>query len=420
MDFRSALAACGTAGEVATVDDEIDRAGIPGRVRDEERRRNRALVFRHVRDADAAIVGNLYGSAKRVCRSLSARHYAELFARLDRAIASPASLVRRAGGQDACTIARTPDLLRVLPTMRYSRDDATPYLTSGILLARDPASGSHHACFVRMSVAGGNKLLVNPATSRIRRIVQDTVGRGEPLDVAILVGAPSEVTLMACVNVGDGVDKLEVAQAMAGDALAFTDDPLPLPISTEYALTGRIVPTFEREGPVGDQKGLYSVRERNPACLVDAARIRREPWFHSVSGGVSREHIELVTLGPRAALERIRRDTPELLRYELPFYAGGRLAVLVVADGFRPASLAERLWKISSVRGFVAVNRDVAARSAPDVLWAIVERAVDGERFAFSRGPTPGVKPGKFLIDATEADPADWNHRRIEVYRPPA
>lgn len=271
-----------------------------------------------------------------------------------------------------------------------------------------------------MSVAGGNKLLVNPATSRIRRIVQDTVGRGEPLDVAILVGAPSEVTLMACVNVGDGVDKLEVAQAMAGDALAFTDDPLPLPISTEYALTGRIVPTFEREGPVGDQKGLYSVRERNPACLVDAARIRREPWFHSVSGGVSREHIELVTLGPRAALEWIRRDTPELLRYELPFYAGGRLAVLVVADGFRPASLAERLWKISSVRGFVAVNRDVAARSAPDVLWAIVERAVDGERFAFSRGPTPGVKPGKFLIDATEADPADWNHRRIEVYRPPA
>ena len=118
-------------------------------------------------------------------------------------------------------------------------------------------------------------------------------------------------------------------------------------------------------------------------------------------------------------LERLRRETPELLRYELPFYAGGRLAVLVVADGFRPAALAERLWRISSVRGFVAVNRDVGARSASEVLWAIVERARDAERFAFSGAGTPGVKPGKFLVDATEVDPDDWNHRRIEVYRPP-
>lgn len=420
MDFRLALAACGDAGEVATVDDEIDRAGIPGRVRDEERRRNRVLVFRHVRDADATIVGNLYGSAKRICRALSVRSYAELFAKLDRAIASPAPLVRRAGEQDARSIVRSPDLARLLPAMRYSRDDVTPYLTSGILLARDPASAKHHVCFVRMSVAGGNKLLVNPATARIRRIVQDTVGRGEPLDVAILVGAPSEVTLMACVNTGDGLDKLEVAQAMAGDALAYSDGPLPLPVSAEYALTGRIVPAFEREGPVGDQKGLYSLREHNPACVVEAISIRREPCFHSVSGGVSREHIELVTLGPRAVLERVRRDTPGLLGYELPHYAGGRLAVLVVADGFRPAALAERLWSISSVRGFVAVNRDVAAHSAPDVMWAIVERAVDAERFAFSKAGTPGIKAGKFLVDATEADLADWNHRRIEVYRPPA
>lgn len=419
MDFRSALAACDAAGEVAEIDEPIVRARIPERVRSEERRRNRALVFRRVGDADAQIVGNLYGSRKRVCRSLTAKGYPELFARLDRAIASPTPIVRRSNLRDAWEITSSPDLPRQLPAMRYSRDDVTPYLTSGILLARDPASGDHHVCFVRMSIAGGAKLLVNPATARIRRIVEATVGRGEPLDVAILVGAPAEVTLMACVGVGDGVDKLEVAQSMAGSGLAFTDDPLPLPVSTEYVLTGRIVPSFEREGPVGDQKGLYSVRARNPACIVDTVRVRREPRFHSISGGVSREHVELVTLGPRAVLERIRRETPELLRYELPFHAGGRLAVLVVADGFRPAELAERLWRISSVRGFVAVNRDVGALSASDVLWAIVERAKDAERFAFSGTGLPGVKPGKFLIDATAADLDDWNHRRIEVYREP-
>ena len=419
MDFRLALASCDAAGEVTEVDEPIIRARIPERVRSEERRGNRALVFRRVSDADAAIVGNLYGSRERVCRSLAAQGYPELFARLDRAIAYPAPIVRRPDARDAWEVRSSPDLTRLLPAMRYSRDDVTPYLTSGILLARDPGSGEHHVCFVRMSIAGGAKLLVNPATARIRRIVESTVGRGEPLDVAILIGAPTEVTLMACVGVGDGVDKLEVAQSIGGSGLAFTDDPLPLPTSTEYVLTGRIVPSYEREGPVGDQKGLYSVRERNPVCIVDAVRMRRDPHFHSISGGVSREHVELVTLGPRATLERIRRETPELLRYDLPFYAGGRLAVLVVADGFRPATLAERLWKISSVRGFVAVNRDVKARSASDLLWAIVERASQAEQFAFSRSGVPGIKPGKFLIDATETDLEDWNHRRIEVYREP-
>lgn len=419
MDFRSTLAACTAAGEVDEVGEGLDRTDLPQRVKDEERRRNRALAFRQVRDADAIVVGNLYGSAKRICRSLSASGYAALFTRLDSAIAQPASLLRRAGAQGDCEITRSPDLARLLPAMRYSRDDVTPYLTSGILLARDPASGAHHVCFVRMSVAGGNKLVVNPATARIRRIVQETVGRGVPLDVAILVGAPSEVVLMACVGTGE-VDKLEVAQALGGEAFGYTDDPLPVPLSTEYVMTGRIVPSFEREGPVGDQKGLYAVRERNPVCLVDTLRVRREPRFHSISGGVSREHVELVTLGPRAVLERLKRETPELLRYELPFHAGGRLAVLVVADGFRPAVLAERLWSISSVRGFVAVNRDVDARSAPDVLWAIVERAREAERFAFAKAGAPGVKAEKFLVDATEPDLDDWNHRRIEIYRAPA
>lgn len=421
MDFRSALTASDAAGEIAQVDEALGRADIPQRVRSEERRRNRALVFPRVHDADARIVANFFGSRKRLCRSLSARSYAELFLRLDRAIACPVPLVHRPAERDAWTSTATPDLARVLPAMRYSRDDATPYLTSGILLTRDPRSRVHHACFVRMSITGGNKLLINPATARIRQIVEATVGCGETLDVAILVGAPTEVTLLACVGVGDGVDKLDVAQAMAaGNGLAFTDDPLPLPLATEYVMTGRVVPAFEREGPVGDQKGLYSLRERNPTCIVDTIRVRRDPWFHSISGGVSREHVELVTLGARAALERMRRETPGLLRYDLCAYAGGRLGVLTVAEGFRPETLADRLWRISSVRGFVAVNEDVAARSASDVLWAIVERADGADRFAFSAPGLRGIKAGKFLIDATAANPGDWNHRRIEVYRAPA
>lgn len=419
MDFRSVVAVCEAAGEITRVEATVRRAALPARVREAERRGNRALVFDRLEGTTARVIGNLYGAPRRICRSLGARDYATLFRRLDRAIARPATLVADGGTTDDIDVIASPDLIRRLPAMRYSKSDATPYLTSSILLVRDPASGAHHLCFVRMSLTGGNELVVNPATARMRRIVDTALGRGDPLPVAILVGAPSEVTLLACVNVGANVDKLAVAQALAGGAMRFTDGPLAVPVGCEYVLTGHIVPHYTREGPVGDQKGLYSLRERNPTCIVDALHVRREPMFHSVSGGVSREHVELVTLGPRAVLERIKRDTPELLRYDLPFFAGGRLGVLVVADGFRPASLAPRLWEISSVRGFVAVNRDVGSRRASEVLWAIVERARDAADFAFSRQGVPGTKPGKFFIDATESDLTDWNHRRIEVLPAP-
>lgn len=416
VDFRSVVKACEVAGEASRVEAMIDRGAIPERVRREERRGNRALVFDHVEDTAARIVGNLYGSARRVCRSLGAPDYATLFTRLDAAIANPAALARSTAATGDVDVIASPDLARQLPVMRYSQHDATPYLTSGILLARDPATGAHHLCFVRMAIVGGNEVLVNPATARIRRIVETALHGGDALPVAILVGAPPPITLLACVNVGSDVDKLVVAQSLAGGALTFTGDPLPIPVGCEYVLTGRLVPRYAREGPVGDQKGLYSLRERNPTCVVDALQVRRTPWFHSISGGVSREHVELITLGPRAVLERVKRDTPELLRYDLPHYAGGRLAVLVVAEGYRPGVLAERLWGISSVRGFVAVNRDVGSRLASDVLWAIVERARDADRFAFSDDAVPGRRPGKFFVDAT-ADLSDWNHRRVEIYR---
>jgi 2,5-furandicarboxylate decarboxylase 1 len=418
MDFRAVLAAGATSGQLDTIGDEVGCAEIPMRIAAEQRRRNRVLLFERVIDADASVVGNLYGSSKRLCRALSSRSYADLFRRFEAAIEQPSALRRRASTWDGHERTSTPDLVRTLPAIRHSQDDVSPYLTSGILLAKHPETGRHHVCFVRMSIAGSNKLLINPATTRILQIVEATVGRGRELEVAILIGAPSEVTMMACVTVPDTVDKLEAAQSLAGESLAWSEDALPVPLSTEYVLMGRVIPRFEREGPVGDQKGLYSVKDRNPTCLVDEIRIRRNPVFHSILGGVSREHIELITLGPRSVLERLQQRTPGIVRYELPFFAGGRLAVLVVRPGFDPRSVVDTLWSISSVRGFVAVNEDVQGRSAAEVLWAIVERAKVRERFSFSEAGVPNVKPGKFLIDATAADLSDWNQRKIEVFHP--
>lgn len=418
MELRAALEAARRAGEVDEAGTDVPMEGIPARIAREERGANRAVCFAAGGRACGTIVGNLFGSRARLRAALGAAGDDELFRRLDAAIAAPQPLAPRGALGEGRRFVAHPDLLAQLPALRHSAEDGTPYLTSAVLAVRDSENGRHHFCFVRMAMAGGNRLVVNPATKRMKQIVEGSLGRGEALDAAILIGPPAEVVLLACVSVPAGTDKFEVAQAFAGGGLPFAAHGIPVPAQTEVVLTGRILPAYEREGPVGDQKGLYSLRARNPVCEVDGLWTRPDALYHTVAGGVSREHIALVSLGPRAELHRIARDCPGLLRFDLPHFAGGRLAVLTVAEDFEPDRVLDRLWKISSLRGCIAVNADVDEASSAELLWSILERARLPSQFRFSEAGHPVSGAKKFFIDAFTRQPGDWNERRIRVYEP--
>jgi UbiD family decarboxylase len=268
-----------------------------------------------------------------------------------------------------------------------------------------------------MAVLGGNRLLFNPGTPRIRQIVDETVGRGQELEVRILIGAPAELILMACVSMPNHEDKLEVAQSMAGDGLAFSGDALPFPLSTEYVMKARIIPQYEQEGPFGEVGGVYSVRSARPVCLVDELLERSDPVFHSISAGVGKEHLELLSLGARYALERIKRDVPEVLRYDLPAFGGDRLAVLVVNEHCNVELLAARLWEVPVVRGFIIVNNDVGSGSAQDLLWALLQRARNSDHFTFTSERHPLHNTDRFVVDATVSNFSAWENRRVNVCR---
>lgn len=418
MEFRAATEQALVSGDAVRLADAPALPGWPARIAQEEKERNRALCAPSPGGACASIVGNLFGSRSRLHRALGVSEDAALFDRLIAAGDRPQRIVAGDSLDGSHRRIDRPDLLRELPAIRHSAEDSGPYLTSGILVVRDEEAGGHHFCYVRMAMAGGSRLMVNPATRRMKTLVERGLAHGKPMDVAVLIGPPAEVILSACTSAPRGSDKYGIAQALAGGGLVFAGQGLPVPSATEVVLTGRLLPEFGQEGPVGDQKGLYSLRTRSPACEIDTLWARPEAAFHLIAGGVSREHIELVSLGPRLALHRILRDSSSILSCAMPPFAGGRLAVLVVREDFAPEAVLDRLWAISSVRGFVAVNDDVDPASAPDLLWSLLERARLPEQFRFSAEGHPVSGARKFFIDATSRNRADWNERRIRVYSP--
>jgi UbiD family decarboxylase len=222
---------------------------------------------------------------------------------------------------------------------------------------------------------------------------------------------------MACLSLPEEIDELQVAQALGGSSLGFFAHTLPVPVSTEYILIGRVLPEYQHEGPFGDSKGLYSER-LNPLCMIQEMWQRRNPVFHLIRSGTSCEHIELLTMKAKHCMEKLKRQEIFLLDYQIPLYAGGRLCLLTVDEGcVVTESILEFLFNIPLIRCYILLNKDVDTNSATDILWALTHRASEPNDFKF-QGENQCVRTGvKTVIDATTDDLDNWNNRRIQVFK---
>lgn len=403
--------------ELITVVDPMTCGDIPAYVMAEESERNRAVLFANITDYQSSVAFNTYGSQRRINRAIGADDTRTFFNKIDRAIDAPKSLNLGSRDNDY-SVTSKPNLSHHIPAIFSSRHDATPYITSGVVLACDPDSGRHHLCFVRMSIQKSNRLLINPRTFRIRDIAAKTIGQGKPLDIVILIGAPAEVMIMGCLSLPDEVDELEVAQALAADSLAFIERGLPIPIDTEMVLFGQVLPgESKQEGPFGELTGLYSRHPANPVCVISELWAKENFIYHNILGGQSREHVLLCAQKGKHDLEHLKAGSPHVLDYHLPRFAAGQLCLLTVAEGFAKETLIDKLCDVALIKFFVLINEDTDPQFSDDVLWAMTQRTRKRSDYHFrDANPTRGLAE-KIVIDATANDLCDWNDTRIETVR---
>jgi UbiD family decarboxylase len=415
MELRRYLEQLQNEGELATVDEPIAYADIPARVMAEEEADNRALLFTNVADYEGKVAFNTFGTQQRINHALGADDTGSFFRGIDAAVAAPKPLKLVPRDTAGYQVIPEPDLLEHVPAILSSRHDSTPYITSGLVVARDPDSGRHHVCYVRMSVQESNRVLFNPRTFRIRDIAEKTVGAGKPMDIAILIGAPTNAALPGGMSLPDEVDELEVIQALGGDEQTFLDLDLPVPTGTEMILFGQVLPDEERpEGPFGELTGRYSTRH-NPVCVIRELWRRDDLVYHNILGGKSREHVLLVALKARHALEQLLARCPQVLDYRLPRFGAGQLCLLTVADGTPKQPLVDELNNITLIKLFVLINEDVPAENSDDVLWALTQRTRQrGDLYFNEADPARGLAE-MIVLDATSDDLSDWNNIRIET-----
>jgi UbiD family decarboxylase len=403
--------------DLAVADFEVAREHIPLMIKAEEKGRNRAILFRKVRDHAVPVVANLYGSYARYAMAIGATQET-MWSSIDHAVANPITSFQTTAAPCFEVVYGDPDITKILPLMQYHSFDAGPYITSGILFMKDPLTGRRNISFMRHMVKGPRKLGFNPKSYHNRAYYQKIALAGKRMEVAICLGAPTEMVVAAAQWIPDERDEVDVATALAAPehrnelamAKCQTVD-IEVPAGCEFVIEGVVSTELEPEGPFGDWTGAYARPQMKPTLTVTCVSHRRDPMYQTIMPADSKEQIILTIVRYSPEIEEIRSRFPEIVRVVVPEYALGRLIVVSLERSDRIPEIERAFLSMQFVNRVVVVNTDVDVDSAEDVLWAICNRILEPNKIINEACVDEWWNHVKVGVDTT-VDTADIRHKR--------
>jgi 4-hydroxy-3-polyprenylbenzoate decarboxylase len=413
-DLRDFLAQLESMGELRRVQTEVDpRLEITEICDRVLKRQGPALLFERCKGSSVPLLGNLFGTPRRVALGMGAesveslREIGKLLAFLKepdppkglmdalgkmpvyrQVLNMPVKELRHAPCQEVVLQGNEADLDRY-PVQTCWPGDAGPLITWALVITRGPHKERQNLGIYRQQVIGRNKTIMRWLAHRGGaldfRDWQET-HPGEPFPIAVALGADPATILGAVTPVPDSLSEYAFAGLLRGsrtEVVKCRTSDLQVPASAEIVLEGFIYPgETAPEGPFGDHTGYYNEVEEFPVFTVGCITQRENPIYHSTYTG--RPPDEPAILG--VALNEVfvpilQKQFPEIVDFYLPPEGCSyRLAVVSMKKQYPGHAKRVMLGVWSFLRQFmytkfvIVVDEDVNARDWKDVIWAITTR----------------------------------------------
>ena len=310
--------------------------------------------------------------------------------------------------------------------------DAAPYLTATCVITKDPDTGVQNMGTYRGMLKAPDRLgmmmLVSNRAGGIEHWMMHNKS-GDPMPMAIVLGAPPVVGFLGPQKVGLGVDELGVAGGLAGGPInvvrAKTVDLL-VPAEAEMVIEGFVDPEYlEPEGPFGESHGYVALEDYNSIVNVTAITHRRNPILTSIISQVTPSESSVVKrLAFEPLFKRHLRDVlgiTQLKRVVMhePLTNLRRFVFLQFERGTPRSEVWRALQGVLTLQAYVgkfviAIDEDIDPANADAVFWAMSYRCnpIEDTKVIPYRirghGPRQEVNPGPdsaMLIDATMKGP---------------
>jgi 4-hydroxy-3-polyprenylbenzoate decarboxylase len=372
-----------------------------------------ALLFEKPQGYDVPLLGNLFGTPRRVALGMgeqsveALRDVGKLLAFLkepdppkgmrDAFDKLPAfkqvmhmapKVLKSAACQEVLFLKDDVDLGRY-PIQTCWPGDAGPLITWALVITRGPYKERQNLGIYRQQVIGRNKVIMRWLAHRGGALdYRDWLQAhpGKPFPVAVALGADPATILGAVTPVPDTLSEYGFAGLLRGSKTEVVKarlSDLQVPASAEIVLEGFLYPgETAPEGPFGDHTGYYNEVEEFPVFTVECITQRENPIYHSTYTG--RPPDEPAILG--VALNEVfvpilQKQFPEIVDFYLPPEGCSyRMAVVSMKKQYPGHAKRVMFGVWSFLRQFmytkfvIVCDDDVNVRDWNDVIWAVTTR----------------------------------------------
>ncbi|AJY52239.1 MULTISPECIES: 4-hydroxy-3-polyprenylbenzoate decarboxylase [Halomonadaceae] len=413
-DLREFIAALEAQGELKRIHVEVDpyleiteicdrtlRAGGP------------ALLFENVKGHDMPLLGNLFGTPKRVALGMgqdsveALREVGKLLAFLKepdppkglkdawdklpifkQVLSMGPKNVKHAPVQEVVYEGDEVDL-GLLPIQHCWPGDAGPLVTWPLVITKGPNKKRQNLGIYRQQKIGKNRLIMRWLSHRggaLDFLEFQKAHPGEPFPVAVALGADPATILGAVTPVPDSLSEYAFAGLLRGSRTELVKcghADLDVPASSEIILEGFIYPDdMAAEGPFGDHTGYYNEVDHFPVFTVTRMTMRRDAIYHSTYTGRPPDEPAILGVALNEVFVPILcKQFPEIVDFYLPPEGCSyRMAVVTMKKQYPGHAKRVMMGVWSFLRQFmytkfvIVLDDDVDARNWEDVIWAITTR----------------------------------------------
>ena len=434
----------------AQVDTELEIAEI---LRREMYAKGPAILFEKVKGYKMPVLGNAFGSMKRLEIGLETDDFTEIGHRIAEMTKMdvPSGLLGK--------IKKLPEISKMaeafpklesrgpvmeiteeptfeqLPVLKSWPDDAGRFITLGLVATKHPDTGVRNLGVYRMQVVDQTHALMHwqkhKRGAQHGRISQE---QGQKVPAAIIIGGEPSTVFSAIAPVPEGLDKYlfsGIARKKGIRMVKCKTIDLEVPANADIVLEGYVDPHDTRdEGPFGDHTGYYTPVQSYPTFTLTGIMRRRDPiYLTTVVGKPVMEDAYIGKVIERSFLPLIRMFHPEVVDFGMPaagWFQGLAIASIKKRYPGQAKKVMMGLWgmgQLSLTKMLIIVDDDINVHNMEDVIWAVTTRADAARDTTIIRdAPTDTLDPAsplvnlgsKMGIDATQKTAEEGYHREIQ------
>ena len=391
-----------------------------------------AVLFENVEGYKIPVLGNAFGSLRRLKIALDMENFEEIGERMSALtrLKIPHGLLNKFkmlpklseiadygpksvnSGPITEIIETTNPSLNILPIIKSFPKDSGRFITFGITVTKNPETQVRNMGVYRLQVIDSKKAIMHWQIHKRGALhYQMNKENSQKTEVAIVIGADPATVFSAVAPVPEGLDKFlftGITRKKGIDLVKCRTIDVEVPATAEIVLEGYVDPSeLNIEGPFGDHTGYYTPPEPFPTFTLTGIMMRKNPiYLTTVVGKPILEDAYIGKVIERSFLPLVRLFQPEVVDFSMP-PAGWFQGLAIVSIKKRYPGQAKKvmmgLWgmgQLSLTKILIVVDQDVNVHDMNDVIWAVTTRA-DPKRdtMLIDNAPTDTLDPASSLLN---------------------